>query len=612
MQRLITLLLFLLGMSMLGTAHAETPWWQADWKYRKPITIDAGPQGAALGGNVGRVPVLIRLHSGNFAFDGLADGGKDIRFVGSDGRTILNHQIEQYDANLAMALIWVDVPAVNGTAAQTIWMYYGNPNAPAAGNGQLAFDPDYTAVYHFAEAGAAPRDTTAYANHAAGTLAAAEGAVIGRGALLAGQPMRLPGSPSLATTAGGAMTFSAWIKPEQLGANQAIYARREAGNALLVGLDNGVPYVQIGQSRSAAVPPLKAGQWAHVALVASEGATILYVGGREAARIDAALPAFGGEALVGGDAAAAAASPADPAAPAAAAAAIPPANPFAGAIDEVRLSKVARPAAVLLADASAQGADSRLTAFGEDEQTAGVSHFGFILKAMPVDAWVVVIVLGIMLLLSWAIMVAKSRYFGAVAKANAAFTQQYKKVVGAPVATLQDLEKQGAIGAQIRDTSTLWRLYRIAMDELQGRQARGAHGLSAAAITSIRASMDAEVTREAERMTKRMNWLSTTIEGAPYIGLFGTVIGIMLVFAVAAMAGAVDINSVAPGMAAALLCTAAGLGVAIPALFGYNWLASRSESIAADMSVFVDEFTARLAEEFDRPGSPAPHASVQA
>jgi biopolymer transport protein ExbD len=81
------------------------------------------------------------------------------------------------------------------------------------------------------------------------------------------------------------------------------------------------------------------------------------------------------------------------------------------------------------------------------------------------------------------------------------------------------------------------------------------------------------------------------------VGLFGTVIGIMLVFVVAAMAGAVDINSVAPGMAAALLCTAAGLGVAIPALFGYNWLASRSDAITADMAVFVDEFVTRLAEE---------------
>ena len=89
------------------------------------------------------------------------------------------------------------------------------------------------------------------------------------------------------------------------------------------------------------------------------------------------------------------------------------------------------------------------------------------------------------------------------------------------------------------------------------------------------------------------------------MGLFGTVIGIMLVFVVAAMAGAVDINSVAPGMAAALLCTAAGLGVAIPALFGYNYLGARAEAIGADMAVFIDEFAARLAEEQDGRGPAA-------
>ncbi len=600
MQRLLALLLFCLSMCTLGTARADTPWWQADWKYRKPITVDAGPNGAALGGNLGRTPVLVRLHTGNFAFDGVADGGSDIRFIGADGRTVLNHQVEQYDASLGMALIWVDVPAISGTAPQTLWMYYGNAGAPAAGNGQRVFDPDYSAVYHFAE-GNEPRDTTAYVNHPSGSFKAVDGAIIGRGAQLAGQPLHLPGSPSLALAANGAMTVSAWIKPAQLGPDQAIHSRREGDNVLIIGLDNGVPYVRVNQQRSQPVPALAAGQWAHLAVTASDGAVVLYVGGREATRIEAGLPALAGESLLGADVA--------PAAGATAAVAM--AQPFLGDIDELRVSKVARPATQLLADASAQGAESRLVAFGEDEQSAGVSHFGFILKAMPVDAWVVVAMLGLMLLLSWAIMITKSRYFGIVAKANEAFTVQYRKVTGAPVASLQELERTGTLAPQIRESSTLWRLYRIAMEEMDGRGSHH-HGLTAAAITSIRASMDAEVTRETERMSKRMNWLSTTIEGAPYIGLFGTVIGIMLVFVVAAMAGAVDINSVAPGMAAALLCTAAGLGVAIPALFGYNWLASRAEAIAADMSVFVDEFTARLAEEFDRSAPAAVARPVQA
>ncbi|WP_407352048.1 DUF2341 domain-containing protein [Luteimonas sp. R10] len=596
MQRILITLLFLLGVSMSGVAGAETSWWQSDWKYRKPISLDAGAAG--LGADVGRAPVLVRLHSGNFAFDGVAADGKDLRFVGADGRTVLNHQIEQFDPGLGIALIWVDVPSIRTGVPQTIWMYYGNENAPAGGNGQLTFDPDYTAIYHFGEQDGAPRDTTAYGNHARNALQPADAAVAGRGLQLEGEPLIVPASPPLAVAEGGAFTFSAWIKPDRLAPNQAIYSRRDGAGAVLVGLDNGTPFVEINGVRAAADALLETGQPTHLAMAAGNGQALLYVDGREAARLEAPLPALNADTLIGADSPVALPAEGEGDAFAADAPLAVAAAPFVGAIDELRLSKVARPAALLLADTVSQGAGSRLTAFGEDEQSAGVSHFGFILKAMPVDAWVVVAVLFLMFLASWAIMIVKSRYFGAVARANAAFTEHYRKAAGESITRLRDLAGSGHLGSGIQDRSTLWNLYRIAIDEVKGRQAHtGKIRLSDSAIGAIRASLDAELIRETERMGRRMNWLSTTIEGAPYVGLFGTVIGIMLVFAVAALAGAVDINSVAPGMAAALLCTAAGLGVAIPALFGYNWLAARSEAIAADMSVFVDEFTARLAEE---------------
>ena len=57
-------------------------------------------------------------------------------------------------------------------------------------------------------------------------------------------------------------------------------------------------------------------------------------------------------------------------------------------------------------------------------------------------------------------------------------------------------------------------------------------------------------------------------------------------------------NAIAPGIAAALAATVAGLSVAIPALFGYNWLNSASRSITADNRVFIDEFVTRLAEQY--------------
>lgn len=595
MRRILFIVLTLLSTLLPGLAHA---WWQAEWSYRKPVTIDGGPQAGAIGSDAGRVPVLVRLHTGNFKFEGVSETGADLRFVAADDKTVLNHQIEQFDPLLGMALIWVDVPNVSAGTPQKLWMYYGNPKAPASGNGQRSFDPDYTLVYHFAEGAVPPRDTTAYGNNGQTPAVPVEGTVIGKGAQLGNGALMLPATPSLAVQAGGSLTFSAWVKPDQLGARQAIYARRDGAGELVVGIDQGVPFVQVNGQRSTPGQPIQAGQWSHIAVKAEGDSVALFVGGRPAVSLAAKLPAMNTAAALGADApATAAAAPATAAAAAntqgTQAAAF---SPFTGAIDEVRLSKVARADALLLADAVSQGAESRLTVFGADEQQAGKSHFGFILAAMPLDAWVVVGLLGLMMALSWAIMIGKGRSYGATSRANAAFIEHFREAAGAP---LDRLAVNNTVPQDVRADSSLWRLYEVAIDEMRRRHDRGydLSAVSAATIGAIRAAMDGVMVRETERMSKRMNWLSTTIEGAPYVGLFGTVIGIMLVFVVAAMAGAVDINSVAPGMAAALLCTAAGLGVAIPALFGYNWLASRSDAIGADMAVFVDEFVTRLAEE---------------
>lgn len=575
MRRILFVLLALASAIIPNLAHA---WWQPDWAYRKPLTLDAGPQGAALGGDAGRVSVLLRLHTGNFSFEGVNENGNDLRFVAGDDKTVLSYQIEQFDPLLGIALVWVDVPALPAAAPQQLWMYYGNPKAPPASNGQRTFDADTTLVYHFGEANVAPRDSTAFGNNGQTAIVTAEGSVIGKGARFGNAPLMLPASPSLAQAAGGAFTFSVWVRPDQLGAAQAVYVRRNGAESLAIGVDNGVPFVEVNGRRSNPGQPIQAGQWSHLAVKADAQNVALYVNGRASVSLAAALPALNTAAAIGADVAGGNLAP------------------FAGAMDEVRLSKVARSDVQLLADALSQGGQSRLVNYGPDEQQAGKSHFGFILAAMPVDAWVVVVLLGLMMSISWAIMIGKGRSYGAASRANGVFMEHFRETAGA---SLDVLARNNKVPESVREQSSLWRLYEVAIKEMRRRHDRGydMNAVSDATISAIRAAMDGVMVRENEKMAKRMVWLSTTIEGAPYVGLFGTVIGIMLVFVVAAMAGAVDINSVAPGMAAALLCTAAGLGVAIPALFGYNWLASRSDAIAADMAVFVDEFATRLAEE---------------
>jgi biopolymer transport protein ExbB len=98
-----------------------------------------------------------------------------------------------------------------------------------------------------------------------------------------------------------------------------------------------------------------------------------------------------------------------------------------------------------------------------------------------------------------------------------------------------------------------------------------------------------------------MVFLTLSISGGPFLGLLGTVVGVMITFAAIAAAGDVNVNSIAPGIAAALVATVAGLAVAIPALFGYNYLLTRIKDVTSDLRVFIDEFVTRVAEFYGRP-----------
>ncbi|VVP08566.1 DUF2341 domain-containing protein [Pseudomonas fluorescens] len=575
MQRIFLAFLMCLSFVLPATAQA---WWQDDWHYRKQLSVDTTPQGAAINEALGRTALLVRLHTGNFTFDGVKEDGSDLRFVAADDKTVLNHQIESFDALMGMALVWVDVPKVEGGQRQDIWMYYGNQKAAATGNGQLTFDPNHTALYHFDGATGTPaKDTTAYGNTAQSATGASIDGVIGRALQFSGQPLLLPASPSLQHNAGSAFTFSAWLKLDQANGEQLVLARREGEHSLLVGLNQGMPFVEIDGQRAVSTQALNPGQWQHLALTAEGSKVSLYLNGREAASLAVAMPAFNSVMAMGADVSTSAYLP------------------FAGAIDELRLSKVARPAAQLLADATSQGAESKLLAYGVDEEQSGYGFgsLGFLLNAVPLDAWVIIAVLVLMMVQSWFIMVRKNRMVSRVSAANEAFREQFAKV-GTRLEMFAD-DQDLALRLQ---HSSLWRLYRVAVKEIRTRREQGADtsSVSAATIEAIRCSMDGVRTRENQALSSKLSTLSNAIAGGPYIGLLGTVLGIMVVFLGTAMAGDVNINAIAPGMAAALLATAMGLFVAIPALFGYNRLITRNKEVSADMRVFVDEFITRLAE----------------
>lgn len=329
-------------------------------------------------------------------------------------------------------------------------------------------------------------------------------------------------------------------------------------------------FLDAAGSRSAGAA-LPAGTWAHVALVNDGQKSTLFVNGQPAGEVAGALAS--GPAVLG--------------------------QGFTGEIDEFRVAGVALPQAAFQLAAASEGQGAKLLTFDTAEQTesGGHNYFGILFKALTVDAWVVIIILGFMLALAIWVMISKGLMLGRTTRANEEFLDAYRQSARAS----NGHDGLGDLPASLNAHSPLARLYQIGRRELGLRLAEGSASGSRFAIrpqsiAAIRSALDAGQVRESQKLNKWMVLLTIAISGGPFIGLLGTVLGVMITFASVAAAGEVNINAIAPGIAAALLATVAGLAVAIPALFGYNYLLSRVEDVTADNQIFVDELEKRIAE----------------
>lgn len=119
--------------------------------------------------------------------------------------------------------------------------------------------------------------------------------------------------------------------------------------------------------------------------------------------------------------------------------------------------------------------------------------------------------------------------------------------------------------------------------------------VSPSQMRAVEAAMERAVGESALALESQMILLATAVSGAPFLGLLGTVWGVMDTFSDVAASGSANLTAMAPGVSAALITTVTGLLVAIPAMFGYNFLVT---SIRA-MTVEMDNFAAELASEFE-------------
>jgi len=195
--------------------------WQDGWSYRTKITLTPSQAGAL--GEIGAQPVLIRLHSGNFSFKDAKPDGSDLRFFAGDDKTPLPYQIEKWDAQGEVALIWVKVPGLSASGATPVYAYYGNAKAAPAGNAGAVFG-DRAVAWHFAEDGAA-QDSSGHNVTGSANGARDPNGLVGSALKLDGQ-----GGVGLPTSfaVGAPVTVSLWVKPDAP-ARTAARSRRRAG-----------------------------------------------------------------------------------------------------------------------------------------------------------------------------------------------------------------------------------------------------------------------------------------------------------------------------------------------------------------------------------------------
>ncbi len=605
-HRLALLLGLAAALSFPASARA---WWNADWPLRKKITIDTAATGAAIADPIGSAPVLVRLHDGNFPFTAAKPDGADLRFIAADDKTPLAFHLEKFDPLLDEAFVWVKVPDLKPGAQASFWLYYGNTgnSVARADDAKGTYDADTALVYHFAEHGTAAADASASGLNASNAGTAADGAMIGTGLHLDGHgAVTIPASPALAWAEGAAFTWSAWVKFGPPQDNAVIFSRADGVNGFVIGVNNGFPFVEItnarGSQRSQPAQPAVASGWRHVAVVATATKIALYIDGEPHSAIDVGVPALAGPAFVGSGHGSGVAD------------AVLGGGNFVGEIDELEISKTARPLGFVKFAALEQGGDkaAALLRFGEEEQPKSWFAFlkngyvGVIIGSLSVDGWVVIGILGVMAVISWFVMIGKALYLGRVGKGNELFLGEWRQVA-TDLSVLDDGDsaKAKSLGGRvsgenqrIMHAAPLFRVYHIGVEEIRHRLAadRNSKVLSARSIQAIRASLDGGLVRETHRLSSQMVLLTIAISGGPFLGLLGTVVGVMITFAAVAAAGDVNVNAIAPGIAAALAATVAGLGVAIPSLFGYNYLLTRIKAAQSDLHVFIDEFVAKMAE----------------
>lgn len=190
------------------------------------------------------------------------------------------------------------------------------------------------------------------------------------------------------------------------------------------------------------------------------------------------------------------------------------------------------------------------------------------------------LVLIVMSIVSWAIIFKKRKLFAQVREDNEKFLDLFWSAASLDQVT-NKLERHSE--------SPLSRIFKLGFSELERVQRKNSQSMGSG-IENVERSLRKGQDQEISSLEEKMQFLATTGSTAPFIGLLGTVVGIMNSFRAISNAGSASLATVAPGISEALFATAVGLFAAIPAVMAYNYLLNEVRKQENEMNTFISDF----------------------
>jgi biopolymer transport protein TolQ len=224
------------------------------------------------------------------------------------------------------------------------------------------------------------------------------------------------------------------------------------------------------------------------------------------------------------------------------------------------------------------------------------SELLYVWDKATLEGKVIIVLLMIFSIFAWSVMTAKAvqmrrakrlnRYFEAEFRSQKHVLDVYDRRIQVPDCPLFMVYHEGC-----RELDT--RLKNTGSERRKGL-------LSLKGVEHVKRTLERTVAQQALKLESGLIMLALAVSGAPFLGLLGTVWGVMSAFSYVAMKGKADLATMAPGVAAALVTTVAGLLVAIPSMFGYNYLVHNLRVVTVELDNFAQELVSNVETEYLR------------